>query len=451
MRAENHTKNYRALAIARPLDLTDRLLSLFAPVQRGEGRGAMLLALNVFTVLVACYMLKVVRETLVLTEGGAEIKSLATAGQAIALLGLMPLYAAWSRGRDRLRLVQGVTLFFVSHLVVFATLGLLGARIGIAFFIWHGVFNVFVVAQFWAFAAELYRVESGQRLFGLIMGGAALGAFTGSQVAGQLAGVTGHWGLMGLAGCALLATIGLMARAAACVPVHSARSSTTLVVTPDRSCGFRSVISDRYLGLIALFVVLLNLIQSTGEYVLSRMVIDYAGEAVKSGRAVSHGQVIGSFYATFYGWMSVLNIAVQLLLVSRVIRVAGVSGALLVLPMVAALGYGLIAFVPVFSLVAMVQLSANSLTYSLQNTARQALFLPVDGTARFQGKTAIETFFWRAGDLLQAGVVFTGLYVLGFGTVQFAIFNAVLALAWILAAVRIGGRYRQLVNQEALS
>lgn len=455
MRANsNNTQSAaRSLAVPGPsLSPMERALSLFAPMQRGEGRATMLLALNIFIVLVACYMLKVVRETLVLTEGGAEVKSLATAGQAIALVALMPLYAAWSRGRNRLRLVQGVTLFFVSNLVIFAALGLSGIRVGVAFFVWHGVFNLFVVAQFWAFAAELHRVESGQRLFALIMGGAALGAFTGARIAGELSELLGHWGLMGLAGCALVATTGLMTRAAAHVPAHAARTSGHAPDTvEDRSCGFGTVLRDGYLRLIALFVVTLNLIQSTGEYVLSRMVIDHAESAVQAGQAVSHGAVIGAFYADFYSWMSILNIAVQLLLVSRVIRLAGVGGALLVLPVVAALGYGLIAFLPIFSLVAVVQLTGNSLNYSIQNTARQALFLPVDGTARFQGKTAIETFFWRTGDLLQAGVVAAGFYLLEFGTTEFALFNATLAVGWIAVAVLIGRRYQQLSNQEATS
>lgn len=445
--------NFRSVASTHPsLSPLERVLSLFTRIESGEGRGAILLAVNVFLVLVACYLLKVVREALVLTEGGAEVKSLATAGQAIALLLLMPLYAAWSRGRDRLRLVQGVTVFFVSHLAIFAVMGATGVPVGVAFFVWQGVFNLFVVAQFWAFAAEIYRVESGQRLFALIVGGASLGAFTGAQLAGRLDGLLGPWLLMGLAGCVLMGTMGLLAEAARSVPAHAARDPDPERTMPrDRTCGLRAVFSDGYLRLIALFVVLLNLIHSTGEYVLGKLILVHASDAVEAGRAASEQEAIGAFFSEYLSWMCVLNIAIQLLLVSRVIRVAGVAGALLVLPVVAAFGYGLIAFIPIFSLVAVVQLTGSSLNYSIQNTARQALFLPVDGTARFQGKTAIETLFWRAGDLLQAGVVAAGVYLLDFGTTQFALFNAVLAVGWIATAVLIGRRYRQLVKLEASS
>lgn len=447
MRANHPPTAFGARAADLELSPLERVLSWFTPVRSGEGRGAMLLAANVFLLLVAYYLLKPVREALVLTEGGPEVKALATAGQALALFVLIPAYAAWSRGRDRLRLVQGVTLFFVSHLAVFALLGMSGVRIGIVFFIWIGVFNLFVVAQFWAFAAELYRVDSGQRLFALIMAGAALGAFTGSQLSAQLAGPLGPWTLMGLAGCTLLSTLGLMSRAARSVPPASARhAGSAPAAAEDRSCGFRAVLADGYLRLIAVFVVLLNLIHTSGVYVLDKFVMTYAAEAVEAGRAATQGAAISAFYGEFNGWMCVLNITLQLLLVSRVIRTAGVGGALLLLPLVAAAGYGLIAFVPVFSLIAVIQLATSSLNYSVQNTARQALFLPVDGTARFQGKTAIETFFWRLGDLLAAGVIAAGYYVFEIGTTGFAVFNTVLAVFWIATAVLIGRHYERLVQ-----
>src|SRR5262245_18807238 len=48
---------------------TDRLLSLFTEVHSGEGIGALILAVNVFLLLEAYYILKTVREALVLSEG----------------------------------------------------------------------------------------------------------------------------------------------------------------------------------------------------------------------------------------------------------------------------------------------------------------------------------------------------------------------------------------------
>jgi AAA family ATP:ADP antiporter len=131
--------------------------------------------------------------------------------------------------------------------------------------------------------------------------------------------------------------------------------------------------------------------------------------------------------------------------VSRIYRSVGVRGALLIHPVIVALGYGLLAlspllvgFVPVFTLIRLIKIGENSVDYSLMNTTRQALFLPVDRDAKYEGKTAIETFFWRFGDLIQAGAVYLGLNWLHWQAPHFALLNLLLAAVWIGLAVAIG-------------
>lgn len=443
---------FRALPIGDPsLTGLERMLSLCTRMQSGEGRGVALLLTNAFALMLAYYLLKPVRETLILTQGGAELKSYAMALQALVLLVLIPLYSRWAAKRDRLQLVRGVNLFFAANLGVLFVLGQTGVPIGLLFFVWLGIFSVTVVAQFWAFAADLYKVESGQRLFAAIMVGASVGAWAGSRISGMLSGTLDPWGLMLLAGGILIATLSLCNGAGRAVPSHARR---TTGVTPDRQAGwsgFRVVLSDRYLRLVALLVVLLNCINSTGEVVLADWVTRHADELVRTGEAQSSAAVIGAFYGEFYSWISLLNLALQVLLVSRVVRAMGVGGAMLVLPVVAAAGYGLIAFVPIFSLIAAFKVLENSLDYSLQNTLRHTLFLPTTRSARFQGKTTIETFFYRFGDLLQAGIIYVGIHAMGFETSHFAILNACLAIVWIVVAVQIGRHYRRMTHEETSS
>ena len=81
------------------------------------------------------------------------------------MLGFVPAYGAFASRVNRVWLICGVTLFFASHLLIFALLGGAGVRIGIAFYLWIGVFNMAAVAQFWAFANDLYSTERGKRLF----------------------------------------------------------------------------------------------------------------------------------------------------------------------------------------------------------------------------------------------------------------------------------------------
>src|ERR1051326_8618857 len=108
-----------------------------------------------------------------------------------------------------------------------------------------------------------------------------------------------------------------------------------------------------------------------------------------------------------------------------------------------ALGYGLVSFLPVFTVVRAMKITENSLNYSLQNTARHALILPCDEEMKYAGKTTIDTFFWRLGDLVQAVIVWAGHEWLSAAPAQFAALNCALSLVWMSVAVKLGGMYRR--------
>ena len=98
----------------------ERLLRLFTDVREGEGPQLLLLALNVFLILTAYYVMKPVREALILDQPhGAELKSYAYAAQAVLLVVLVPLYGALATHLPRRRLINVVTAFFIACLPVF--------------------------------------------------------------------------------------------------------------------------------------------------------------------------------------------------------------------------------------------------------------------------------------------------------------------------------------------
>jgi AAA family ATP:ADP antiporter len=72
------------------------------------------------------------------------------------LLGVVPLYGWIATLLNRNRLLRWTTLFFASNLLIFYFAGQTGARIGVVYYIWVGIFNVFTVAQLWAFATDLF-------------------------------------------------------------------------------------------------------------------------------------------------------------------------------------------------------------------------------------------------------------------------------------------------------
>jgi AAA family ATP:ADP antiporter len=166
--------------------VVERLLSPIVDVHPGEAATALLLTLLMFLVLAAYYELKTAREVFILSEGGAEVKSYSSAGQALLLLALVPAYGAFASRVNRERLVTWVTLFFVGCIVLFTVAHGAHLPIGIPYFLWVGIFNVMVIAQFWALANDLFTPEQGKRVFPLIGVGSSLGAWVVSVRAGQL-------------------------------------------------------------------------------------------------------------------------------------------------------------------------------------------------------------------------------------------------------------------------
>ncbi len=111
-----------------------RLLAPIADVRREEVTSVLLMTLLMFLVLAAYYLLKTAREVFILSEGGAEVKSYSSAGQAVLLLFLVPAYGAFASRVNRVQLVQWVTMFFVSHIVLFLLALSAGLHVGIVVF-----------------------------------------------------------------------------------------------------------------------------------------------------------------------------------------------------------------------------------------------------------------------------------------------------------------------------
>jgi ATP:ADP antiporter, AAA family len=422
----------------------ERMLSLVAEVRPGEGRGAFLLALNVFLILSSYYLLKTVREALILSEGGAEIKSYSAAAQALLLLLVVPAYGVIASRFNRMRLIAGVTFFFISHLLLFAAAGLSGLRVGIPFFIWLGIFNVLVVAQFWAFANDVYTEQSGRRLFAIIGLGSVLGALAGAWAAGYLFARFGPFHLMVLGGIGLTGAVGLNFLVHSRQAGASAEEKAITEAPLERVGGFELIWKQRYLFLIALLVLLLNVVNSTGEFILGKLVVEAASEAAAGAvnEAETRRLLIGQFYGSFFGWVNLLCVVFQLFLVSRIFRFIGIRGALFILPLIAMGGNLLLIGFPILAVIQVAKILENGTDYSIQNTARNALFLTTSREAKYKAKAAIDTFFWRAGDVMQALVVLLGTS-LGLSVRGFAALNLGFVFLWLIVVTAIHFEHRR--------
>ena len=326
------------------------------------------------------------------------------------------------------------------------------APLGVIFYLWVGIFNLMIPAQFWAFANDLYSPEAGKRIFVIVAFGASSGAVFGSFITGQLIEPLGEYQLM-LVSAALLLISLLITNIVDSRDKESRNESDAAFALGDepleKGDAFKLVFRKSYLLMIAFLILFLNWVNTTGEYILGRTISEAAIKAVTTGTAggLSEGQFIGKFYADFFTVVNLVGVIIQLFLVSRILKYLGVRIALLFLPIIAIGGYFVIAFFPILAFVRWTKTAENSFDYSLQNTVRQVLFLPTTREEKYKAKQAIDTLFVRAGDVFSAALVFIGTTWLSFQTKQFALVNIFLASIWLVLAVLIGIKNRQLTSE----
>ena len=436
-----------------------RFLRLFTVIQPGEIVKASLLFLNSFLIMFGYYQIKPVREGLLLARHSAEIKSYLAIPQALILIFVVKAFARIASRYPRQRLITYVTLFCISNLVLFNIMNWAGVSVavmGIVFFVWIGMYNWFIPAQFWGFANDIYSEEEGKRLFPLIGFGATLGAVLGPPVARKLIPHFGSYGMM-LVTSTILALCILLTWIIHNRDLQEDRQSLTSAGAGaelkkkakeqplDRRGGFRLVFQSRYLLLIACVIGLYNFINSLGETLFSilqqRVALRVLGTTATGGIELQN--YIAQAFAGYQGLANLLAMFIQLFLVSRIFRWVGISGALLFLPLIALGGYGYAAFGASLLLMKWIKVVENGTDYSLMKTARAGLFLITKREEKYKAQMAVETFFVRAGDALQAIVVWVGTTYLALSIERFALINVLGVLVWIFLTVLVIREYRK--------
>ena len=419
-----------------------RLLRPFAEVRACEVVTALLLALTIFTILTAYYLLKVIREPLILMSSGAEVKSYAAAGQAVLLLPVLRAHGAIAQRTGRLKLISAVMLFCAINLVVFAVLYRMGVSIGLPFYLWVGTFNFLLVATFWSFANDIYSPEQGKRLFPLIGVGSTVGALAGAGLASFLLRHLGPMQLMLLAAGLLVATLASFAWVSGhqrCRPRDRATILPASAPVKGRG-GFEALLSDRYLLLIGVIAILSNWVTNSGEYVLDRTLVDLVHHnGVTNPAEIT--RFIGGFKADYFWWVNVVALLCQLFVVSRLIKHLGVGTALLILPLVSMVGASAIALFPALWVIRQAKIAEKGIDYSVENTTLNALYLVVPRDAKYRAKAVVDTFLVRFGDVCAAMAIWIGVR-LGLPTRAFATLNVLLAVVWVVVAWRVAAIHR---------
>ena len=431
----------------------ERILRLFAEIEPREGITSLILVGNIFLILAAFYLIKPVREGwLAVTDIGdftkLEIKAYSAFAQSLLLFAILPVYARLAAKWTRHDLIIRVGGAFAVLLVAFwmSQPGMLFGNqplFGIMFYLFVGIFSVTLVAQFWAFCADVYGSERGARLFPIIAIGAALGSTLGSWIGKKLVNLPTVeafdlilFALVPL-GLGLLLASWTDRRGTYGNPSTWTTKRWEQPAAPADLGPFRLIMRHNYLKATAVMILVFSWVVTSGDNILFGIVQESLAEDLAPlyldplAFDLALKEATTAFYGDMYFWINLITLLLQAFVVSRILRFGGMQALLYATPFISLAAYASMVFVPILGLIKVLKVAENSSTLSIHNTARQMLWLPTSKEMLYQAKPTIDTLFVRLGDGLAALTILVGTRVFSLGNVGFIIINIFLVLLWI--------------------
>ena len=347
-------------------------------------------------------------------------------GTFLSLLVLSPL---WSRAIDwkgRRTMVPFAFHVFAACALVFAAAFMLeldAIVMGRVFYIWHAIFNMFVVSVFWSLLADLLNHDTARRLFGPIAAGGTVGAFAGPALIKLFVEDIGGEGVLVIsAGLLELAVIGV--RQIRIIGEH-------LVHEPPRRevgafAGIGQVARSPYLRMLAGYVVCTATLAT----------FLYFEQAHLARAEIPNRIERTEYFAEIDLWTSAGTFVLQSFVAARLLGWIGPGLVLAILPVVQTVGLSGVILAPSLTMLVVVQSSARAITHGLTRPARELLFTVIDPEAKYRAKNAIDTIGYRFGDVAAAWLR-TGLVALA-GTSSLVVASAPIALVWIVLAIALG-------------
>ncbi len=408
---------------------------------RDDEIGSLLWAcLFLFGLLAGNYLIRPIRDDMGIAGGTAYLPAL-FAGTLVAMLVVWPFLSA-RLGRQEGRpsctpVFRGLQLSLAAFFIAFHLLPSTGqAWAARAFFVWASVSNLLVVSIAWGSLAGRFTSDQAHRLFGFIAAGGALGAISGSTLAGLLAMPMGPLSLMlPAAGClelALLAARRLFQSSsrpdAGSNPLPAA-DSTQHDERPKRSF---------YLVGLGLWTLLFT-ISSAFIYMEQARIVE---------GSIRNPAARTAFFARIDLLVNLLSLALQVSVTGWALSLLGAGGSAAILPAVTLIGSIVLALRPTVATVQWFQVARRAVNYAIARPSREVFYTAVGRAELLRVKGLIDTTVYRAGDA--AGAWFYGLLAALPGLSRAAPLAVVpLSLVWFVLSLGLGRALRRrLVHGE---
>lgn len=382
-----------------------------------------------FALLAGYYVLRPLRDQMGIAGGTRALPWLFTA-TFVTLLVAQPLYGVLVARLPRARFIPIVYHFFVLNLALFWLLlemGIAPVIVARVFFVWVSVFNLFAVAVFWSFMADLFTSEQGKRLFGFIGAGGTAGGLLGPVITIALSVPLGPHNL-------LLAAIVFLEIAVFCAwRLERSAGSPQGQRRDERRVGgsafaaLSGLVRSPYLLGVAAWVSLL----SFGATILYFVQANVVSATVHGAGAQTR------IFASIDLIVGLLTLATQVFATGRFIQRFGTGVAAAALPAVYVVGFLMLAWMPGLAVVFVFQVTQRWMNFAIANPARQVFFTVVGREEKYKAKNMIDVVVYRGSDALY-GWVFDSLQAIGLKIGAIALCAVPVVLAWLLLSTALG-------------
>ena len=430
-------------------------LQAFMDVRRGEWPLALSMFCYFFLVISSFWILKPLKKGLFIQyyddSGFTFLGTVFNAAQAELLAKVLNMvvafiavvvFSALSRQLRREKLSFVFTGFFVACYVLFAQLlHQPGPGTVWSFYLFGDLFSTLMVATFFAFLNDSVRPDTAKRLYGLVgLGGVAGGVFGTTVLRLNIERFSnGEW-LWVCTGFALLILIAA-AYASRHVQVEIELSA------PDPEQGSANPATEGAL-LVMRSPYLLSIVAIVGLYEVISTMVDFQFTST-----IAHylsGPEIGAQFALVFSITNWVSLFVQLFLTGLVMSRFGVGIALIVLPCAIALVSSAFLLFPVLWVGSLLNTADNAFSYSINQSAKEALYVPTSQAEKYRAKAFIDMFVQRFAKAI-AVVVSLGLTLMfsDFESLRYlSVITLVLLAVWLWAATYAGRRFAEYERAE---
>jgi AAA family ATP:ADP antiporter len=392
-----------------------------------------------FTLLAGYYVLRPLRDQMGIAGGVKNLPWLFTA-TFLSLLVAQPLYGALVARLPRVKFIPIVYHFFVANLVLFwvlLTFDVEKVIVARAFFVWVSVFNLFAVAVFWSFMADLFTAEQGKRLFGFIGAGGTAGALLGPLVTILLSAPLGPVNL-------LIAAAAFLEAAVFCVHRVERVANAPTDVDPRRQrvggsalAALPELIRSPYLMGVATWVSLLSFGATIAYFAQANIVSTTIHDAAAQTR----------LFAGIDLAVGLLSLATQVFATGKFLKRFGTGIAAAALPAVYVVGFAALAIAPSLSVVVTLQVTQRWINFAIANPARQVFFTVVGREEKYKAKNLIDVVIYRGSDALY-GWVYDSLQALGLKLGAIALCALPVVAGWLILSTALGQMQERLTTKR---